>query len=715
MDHNKLQSILYRHLIAARSLDPETANQLVRLLNAGDEELVDKIAAQYAKIDKTGVDRSPAKTKRLEDMLAQVREVNSKAYKPYAAGVRKEVLDRATHEAEFAAKAWREAGGAIDLGAVIPSTDFLKSLVDNTPIPVNNNGVALLAPWLKSLEQGRIDRLEQAIRLGILQGETADDLVKRIAGTKAANYTDGILQISRQSAKTLAITANSAVQNAARLETYRKMKGVRFVEWSSILDSRVSAICAGRSGNVYPIDKPHPVPPAHPNCRSTLLPRKDDDGAKHKPVGEWLKTESEEVQNEVLEGKARADIFRNNPGFDFQGFFKEDGHYKSLAELKQFDERLFTGGVKSPPKAPVKAPSTPEPAPAPAKPKRMTSAIDPAVNDATIKVVPRKQATKQLGDGFVEAVKNPAYDPRPEFRGVKPDMFGKAQIGTAFSDEAVSAIAALWPEVDAITDAFNLPRLRAIRTLTGKGAIANMGDGLMGIHPVHFNGFASKVGVIETGAESAALKKAKEQGAKWKAELLEMAGKLGGMQDDLAKLGTDPANREARFELASRMRALAQEHRKLAQKEWKHRAVIRTLEKQGGEQVSTWKIGDDVATRPYTNDAYFTGVDKMRSTLFHETGHHIHQMWQKTVRRTGRFDGIPPLERRLTAMFRAKFHAIGTGHEAKKKLSSTYATTNEHEWWAESFAAYMMGRHDLADPDLIKLIEELLDEAAGSR
>lgn len=714
MDDLKLQSILYRHLIAARGLDPATANNLVRLLNAGDDELVEKIAGQYAKIDKTGVDRSPAKTKRLEDQLKIIREINGKAYKPYAAGVRKEILDRATHEAEIAAKAYREAGGAIDIGAVMPSTDFLKSLVENTPIPVNNNGVALLKPWLDGMEKARFDRLEQAIRLGILQGETADDLVKRIAGTKAANYTDGILQISRQSAQTLAITANAAVQNEARLATFKGMKGVTHVEWSSILDTRTSEICQGRSGQVYPIDKPHPKPPAHPRCRSVLLPRKDANGAKHKPIPDWLREQPEGVQNEVL-GKARADIFRANPDFDFQGFFKEDGHYKSLAELKQFDERLFTGGVKSPPKAPVKAPSTPEPAPAPAKPKRMTSAIDPAVNDATIKVVPRKQATKQLGDGFAEAVKNPAYDPRPEFRGVKPDMFGKAQIGTAFSDEAVSAIAALWPEVDAITDAFNLPRLRAIRTLTGKGAIANMGDGLMGIHPVHFNGFASKVGVIETGAESAALKKAKEQGAKWKAELLEIAGKLGGMQDDLAKLGTDPVNREARFELASRMRTLAQEHRKLAQKEWKHRAVIRTLEKQGGEQVSTWKIGDDVATRPYTNDAYFVGVDKMRSTLFHETGHHIHQMWQKTVRRTGRFDGIPPLERRLTAMFRAKFHAIGTGHEAKKKLSSTYATTNEHEWWAESFAAYMMGRPDLADPDLVKLIEELLDEAAGSR
>lgn len=713
MDDLKLQSILYRHLIAARDLDTETANKLVRLLNAGDEELVDKIAAQYARIDKTGVDRSPAKTKRLGQMLAQVREVNAKAYKPYAEGLRGELLDRATHEAEIAAKAFKEAGGAIDIGAVMPSTEFLKSLVENSPIPVNNNGVQILAPWLKGLEQGRFDRLEQAIRLGVMQGETADDLVKRIAGTKAANYTDGILQISRQSAQTLAITANAAAQNDARLATYRGMKSIRFVEWSSILDARTSPICQMRSGDVYPIDAPHPKPPAHPRCRSVLLPRRDAEGAKHKPIPVWLRGESEAVQNEVLAGKARADVFRVNPDFDFKGFFRENGSFKSLDELKRFDERLFTGGVKSPPKPAPKARVTPEPAPAPAAPKRMTSAIDPAVNDRTVKVISRKDATKRLSETLSEAAQTSAYDSRPEFKGIKPEMFGKAQLGTGFSDEAASALAALWPEVDRIADAFKIPRLRAIRTITGNSAIANMGDGTLGVHPVHFNGFASQVGIGEAGAESAALKKAKEQQSKWKDELMELADKIGGLRDDIAALGTDPANREARMRLAGEMRALANDHRKLAEKEFKLRGQIRTLERQGGgEPVSTWKVGDDIALRPYTNDKYFSGIDKMRSTLYHEFGHHVHQMVGKRGRRGA--VGAPPLERQLRAMFQAKFFKLGSGHEAKKLLTTTYATTNEFEWWAESFSAYMMGRLDLADPDLVKLIEELLDAAADA-
>ncbi|MDD1452649.1 hypothetical protein NHF48_019730 [Sphingomonas sp. H160509] len=89
-----------------------------------------------------------------------------------------------------------------------------------------------------------------------------------------------------------------------------------------------------------------------------LIPRRDNEGTKHKPYGEWLRDQPEAVQDDVL-GKARADVFRANPDFDFAGYFKEGGGYKSIGELRQFDERLFgEGGVKSPakPKAKPEAP-----------------------------------------------------------------------------------------------------------------------------------------------------------------------------------------------------------------------------------------------------------------------------------------------------------------------------------------------------------------------
>lgn len=712
MDQDKLRDILYRHTVASRDIGQELATKMVGQLNAFDADILEQLTKRYAIIEADGFDKGPATTKRLEDMRAAFREINAKAYSKAAKGLTDNLASIAAHEAEFAAKAVKSAGVAVDLGNTIPSASFLKTLITTTPLPFSDDGHTLLMPWLSDTEAGRLRRLQGALTMGFGEGESTAQLVTRIRGTKAKNFTDGILQTSRKDATTIALTANSAIQNAAREETFKRMKSIRFLEWSAILDGRTSQLCQGRSGTIYPIDAPHPSPPAHPRCRSILIPRRDNEGKKHKPFGDWLKDQPASVQDEVL-GKARADVFRNNPDFDFQGFFKEGGGYKTLADLRAQDARLFgEGAVKSAPKP------SPAPAPAPAPtPTRLTSAVNPAINDNTIEVISKKEATKRLTTLVGNGSKATAYDPRPEFRSVTAEQFGKAQIGAAFSDEAASALAALWPELDAITDAFKLPRLRAIKTISGKGAIANMGDGTMGVHATHFNAFASKVGVSEAGAESPALLKVRKQQAEMKAELDRMTATLTANRARMEALGTSAENREARFALSYEQRELVDQYRKLANKEFKLRSQIRTLERQGGgEPVSQWKVGDDLKDRPYTNDKYFAGIDKMRSTLYHETGHHIHQMWDKTGRRN--IVGSPPLERRLKQMFFDKFHGAapgnigGRGIERKAQVASTYGTTNEHEWFAEAFSAYMMGRHDLVDTDLLKLIEELLDEAA---
>src|SRR5690606_10648598 len=50
--------------------------------------------------------------------------------------------------------------------------------------------------------------------------------------------------------------------NADILDGYR---------WSSTLDSRTSPVCQSLDGKVFEFGK-GPVPPAHPNCRSSIVP-----------------------------------------------------------------------------------------------------------------------------------------------------------------------------------------------------------------------------------------------------------------------------------------------------------------------------------------------------------------------------------------------------------------------------------------------------------
>lgn len=682
LDDRRLADILIRHAVASEQYGKQLADKIVRLLNSADSDLLEKLAARYALMEGKGFDRGPATTKRLEELLQALREINTKAYSRVADGLTADLTSVANHEADFAAKAANTAGARVNTETVVPSASFLKTLVTTSPI----DGT-LLGPWIDGLESARMDRLEKAIRIGALQGETTDDLVKRIRGTKAKNYTDGILDVSRRSAQTFAITANSTIQNAARLETFKGMKTIGFVEWSSILDSRTTTICQSLSGKIWPIDAPHPTPPAHPRCRSLLLPRANNtDAAKHEPFGKWLRRQPGKVQDEVL-GKARGDIFRQNGEIDFAEFFRKDGTYKTLEDLKAFDAKLVS-----------------EPITTKIDPTKPFSPINPDIRGDTIPLEPRRNAINALAGYLKEAAADGRYDPRPEFRGVKDTDLGKPGLSSALTDQAASAINALMSEANSISDAFNIPRLRGIKSGIGNW-VARMGDGVLQVNATYFNGYAAEIGGVSLSLVD-----------KLKAEQNAVAEELKKLKSDVerlreARIGlTAEALEKATFEYLDAVDLFNNRR-----KEWLalDKKVLKARSTDAAAKVtdaSAWKPGDDVKDRPYTSSNYFSDpFDRARATVYHEMAHHVHQMTGKVGRRAQ--VGRPPVEQELRTLFNRKFGS-SKGRELMRQVASTYATTNEHEWFAENFAFYMMGRFDLVEVEAKELIERLLKEAS---
>ena len=119
----------------------------------------------------------------------------------------------------------------------------------------------------------------------------------------------------------------------------------------------------------------------------------------------------------------------------------------------------------------------------------------------------------------------------------------------------------------------------------------------------------------------------------------------------------------------------------------------------------SWKYGDDFKwkfrgkkyDRPFGVDHYLDNdLEMLRNTMYHEFGHHVHQM--KFVDKSTTNYGVgftPKVEQQIVQL---------TG----KKYPSNYAKTNNKEWFAENFSLYENGnRKDLIDPQFIKLIEEL--------
>jgi SPP1 gp7 family putative phage head morphogenesis protein len=191
--------------------------------------------------------------------------------------------------------------------------------------PIRATG-ELLEPFTRSVIGPTIRKMEGAIRNGYTEGETVGSVMRKIRGTKAAGYRDGILQTSRHQAEAMVRTATQHVANASRMEFFKDnddlVKGYR---WLSTLDGVTSAQCRSLDGQVFEFNK-GPIPPAHPNCRSTITPELGsefdflDEGATRSSADgyvdanqtyyEWLKGKDDAFIDDVL-GPSRGKLFRD--------------------------------------------------------------------------------------------------------------------------------------------------------------------------------------------------------------------------------------------------------------------------------------------------------------------------------------------------------------------------------------------------------------------
>ncbi len=127
--------------------------------------------------------------------------------------------------------------------------------------------------------------------------------------------------------------------------------------------------------------------------------------------------------------------------------------------------------------------------------------------------------------------------------------------------------------------------------------------------------------------------------------------------------------------------------------QWQYGGLIDPKFKPGTGHYGSW-IKETAEFRPPYIEHYFEG-EHLRTTVWHEFGHHIHQQYGvKTA--DDYFD--PPLERKLRELVR---------DQKRSRFPSNYSTENANEWFAESYALHKMGRRDLVDPRLTDLIEKM--------
>ena len=125
--------------------------------------------------------------------------------------------------------------------------------------------------------------------------------------------------------------------------------------------------------------------------------------------------------------------------------------------------------------------------------------------------------------------------------------------------------------------------------------------------------------------------------------------------------------------------------------------------------ITKWKYGDDITKRPFSVKQYLENpVDRIRSTMYHEFGHHIHQMKYVNNNVDYSWKFKPIIEEKIAKVIIEERRKVPF---AQRLIgNSDYGDTNPQEWFAEQFSAYTFGLTDKVHPSFKKLIKEIEDE-----
>lgn len=126
-----------------------------------------------------------------------------------------------------------------------------------------------LKQWLRRTENADIDRITSIIKIGISQGDTLPQVIRRLKG---GGDIVGVMGKSKANVEALTRTVVNGIQNEAKQMLYEENSDVISQEvFIATLDIRTTLECASNDNKVFPIRK-GPMPPLHFNCRSLRAP-----------------------------------------------------------------------------------------------------------------------------------------------------------------------------------------------------------------------------------------------------------------------------------------------------------------------------------------------------------------------------------------------------------------------------------------------------------
>jgi SPP1 gp7 family putative phage head morphogenesis protein len=337
-----IQDATIRHMLYMEGLKTRYANEILKFL---DDEIIPDLKEQLA-IRLERHMKGKQTTERLEAMIAQFEKI-TRDFKNINTRVQGELFEIALYEAEFNLNMLKQET-PVNINYVLPSPEIVAAAITDKPFDGR-----LLGQWFESIGESTQTRLASEIRRGVTEGQTTQQIVKRVMDS-------GMLETTRAQTNAVVRTAVQHSASVARDEMFKANSDViKGLKYTATLDSRTSALCRSRDNKVYDIDKAPPLP-AHISCRSVYTPvlksfrelgidvDEVEDGARASMNGQvpadltysqWLKGQTVSIQNDAL-GVTKATLFRKGD-LPLDRFINRNGHEFTLKELREKEFEAF--------------------------------------------------------------------------------------------------------------------------------------------------------------------------------------------------------------------------------------------------------------------------------------------------------------------------------------------------------------------------------------
>jgi SPP1 gp7 family putative phage head morphogenesis protein len=557
-------------------------------------------------------------------------------------------IDFMEYEAKFSADA---IGKTTSVPFLPPSMEQIISSFDTNILNLVPNKITgrTVEGHLEHFGNEKRTQMLQTIRDGYLFGWTNREAIKQV---------NQVVDLQKNQTNTWVRTLTNHLAVQARAMTLEENDDILDgYEWVATLDSRTSFICMSRDGIIYPNSNDperSPKPPAHFGCRSTVVPAVNPEFDLLADEPETRFARGLDGKRMLVDGKLNYEQWLRKQPKEFQikvlGRKRQELFEKKKLPISRFvdpDGRVLSLDELKDLDVQFNGMSVQQVVAATAPEPEPVNPLDfRAKSNMDLNYKTPQEAVQSLSDRLKANAKDPRHPQTNRFSGRKMSQVGNLNFTKAWEDEDVGTLMLLDASMDELDELARLFNVPPLRGFTN----------------------------IRSNSSSAA----------------NMGDGIMGINRKVFRREV-PSNPQF-YESVEAFKS----SKKL----------------QTREAKSTWNRaqGYDKANRPFTVDSFESNsLDEARSTLFHEFGHHIHQMTgvdpkdftDKALKRQYRQIDIP-VEKLMKG---EKYKA------ANRQSPSRYGDSDEHEWFAENFALWVMGKRDRNDPLFLELIEELIRNA----